>query len=225
MTYLNSYNNNPTIKTQLVAAMIADKEAENVVKGHYYFRGRGCNIGCAEFELCKITGDKFTDMRHSYLSKKLQIPEFLLQLADTIFERLPEEQSQKWAGAEFWEAIPVGKDLTLLDSKIKIEILINNKFGCYQYADAKTKVIINQVVKLHKANIEGEGWDAAAANCARFDAVKDDDSAVAQVAWYATSSAARSAGLAASYAADLATARHCFYLLLSEKVIELIKES
>jgi hypothetical protein len=250
---LKSFNNEPKLKEQLVSAMVADKKAEKLVKGQYYDYedGKGCNIGCAEFELCRITGDKFTNSKDKYLAKKLQIPEFLFHLGDTIFEELPHKESQKWAGIDFWKSIPVGKDLILLENQIKIEILINPDFGCYQYATDEIKAIINLIVALHKAKIDGKEWDESAARSARS-AAEAAWSAAWSVAWSARSAeesarsaaarsvawSARSAAESAAWSAAEATARSAaesarsaaarsarseFFLKLSEKIIELMK--
>jgi hypothetical protein len=209
---LQSFNNKQELKEKLVSAMIADKESEKIIKGQYYENNKGCNIGCAEYELCKILGDKFTNSRHKYLAEKLQIPEFLLHLADTIFENLPHNESQNWAGADFWEAIPVGRDLTLLANKIKIEILINSEFGCYQYANEETKPIIDRIVALHQSKIDGKEWDKSAESA---------ESAVSASAWSAAESAVSAASASAWSAASSAVSN--FYLKLSKKIIELLK--
>ena len=115
-------------------------------------------------------------------------------LSDAIQSNLPKEKAQIWAAADPFSYIQ-DKDLSILDSKIKIEILTNPVFGCYQYANEETKLIINQVVALHKANIDGKGLDKVAfadaykaatasyntASASYADADESDDSAYASV--------------------------------------------
>jgi hypothetical protein len=251
-TKLQSYNNDPKLKEQLVSAMIADKKAEKLVQGQFYENNKGCNIGCAEFELSQIIGEEFTNTRHQYLSENLQIPEFLLYLADTIFENLPHEESQKWAGADFWQAIPVGKDLTLLENKIKIEILINPDFGCYPYANDKTKAIIDRLVALHQQKIDGKEWDELAIESAAYSAAYSAYSAAqlaiesaaqpaARSVVYSARSAVDSAADAACSAADSAArsarstysearstysaAYSAYFINLSKKILEILQKS
>ena len=181
MSKLNSFNNDQTLKNKLVELIKLDKENERIIKGNYWLEEeqRGCNIGCGEHAVCTILNEEFTDRQHEYLSEKLDISESIFHLGDTIFENLPDDKSNQFV-VDFWGALQVGYDYTHFDSKIKIQILTNEEFGCIKHANEETKTIINQIVDLHKRKILGEG-------------VESEMSAAESAAWSAAESAAWSA--------------------------------
>ena len=121
-----------------------------------------------------------------------QTKEALLLLSEIIQSNLPLEQSQIWAAADPFANLPIDKDLSILDSKIKIELLINPVFGCYKYANEETQDVIDLIVTLHKAYIYGKGWDKAAAASAQTAAASAQSTAAA-VAYQVADWAARAA--------------------------------
>jgi hypothetical protein len=232
-----SYNNNQQLKNQVVAAIIADKENERMVKGKYWNEKeqKGCNIGCGEHAVCQILGEEFQDKRHQYLSRKLDVPEAIFWLGDTIFEGLPKEEANQFV-VDFYQSIPVGKDLTHVIIDMKIAILTDTTFGSRQYASDDGKKAIDSIVELlnrsKSEEIRDEKWKLAesAAESAAWSAQSAAWSA-AESAQSATRSAesaaesARSADWSADWSADESAARSAFFNEASKKLIKLLQQA
>ena len=232
---LNSYKGDNNFKQQMVTAIIAYKENDRIVKGHYWEDGRGCNIGCGEYAVCQILGHEFEDRRHKKLAEELEVPEAIFHLGDTIFEKLPEDAANQFV-VDFYQAIPVGKDLTNVVIDMKIAILSDPDFGARQYSDDNGKAAIDSVLKLLKLSkiepIDYSTWSAAqsAAESAARSAAGSAGSAAWSVAMSAQS-AAGSAAWSAAWAAEAAlsaaglAAGSAAYKGMAAKLIELLSNA
>ena len=203
---LNSYKGDNNFKQQMVTAIIAYKENDRIVKGHYWEDGRGCNIGCGEYAVCQILGHEFEDRRHKKLAEELEVPEAIFHLGDTIFEKLPEDAANQFV-VDFYQAIPVGKDLKNVVIDMKIALLSDPQFGSRQYAFDDGKAAIDVILELLNRSktddVSDQEWAAAAAAA---DSAADSARAAAAVAWSSANSAAAAARLAAAVARAAAAA-------------------
>ena len=85
-----------------IALMQAHSQADELVKGRYWEGGKGCAVGCILHDY----GHSDTS-DHMAFEPLFGVPVALAMLQDTIFENLPNAESQKWP-ARFWEAIQPG---------------------------------------------------------------------------------------------------------------------
>lgn len=91
-----------------IALMQAHSKADELVKGRYWEGGKGCAVGCILHDY----GHSGTS-DHMAFESLFGVPVALARLQDTIFEHLPNAESQKWP-VRFWEAIQPGADLSLV---------------------------------------------------------------------------------------------------------------
>ena len=105
---MEAFHNDPKVKKKYLARVTAHQKADEIVKGYYWEKGKGCAVGCTIH-----SGD------HKAYETELGIPEWLAKLEDRIFEGLPLKRAKQWP-KEFLEAINIGSDL----NKIKISFLI-----------------------------------------------------------------------------------------------------
>ncbi len=139
---------------------------------------------------------------HSAYESELGIPVALAYLEDKIFEGLPNAKAMKWP-ARFLSAIKPSADLSG----------VSDKFLAWMVRDvlrfAKTRKsikAITAVADLYDRKIAGDAIDLALWVTAR-------------------SNAATAAADATAYDAAYATARGKHYVLMSDKLIELLKEA
>ena len=108
---MRAYHNNPEIKSNIIAQLIAHREADELVKGQYWENGKGCAVACT------IHGSD-----HMEYEARFGIPVDLARLEDCIFEGLPNGKAQEWP-VRFMSAIAPGKDLSLVSWKFMHWIL------------------------------------------------------------------------------------------------------
>ena len=146
---------------------------------------RGCSIGC---HMHSIFPEKTADniqaisRKHKLVADHYGYPEWLALLQDTVFEGLPNGESNKWHVqlAEAIVALPDDVNWQNVLHRVHVGILR------VSYATAgKTSEAVKAVLDLHERAANGE------------DVTDEQWSA----AWYAARSAAESAGYAAWYAA------------------------
>jgi len=247
MTPLRAFHENPAIKATYLARVRAHREADDLIHGVYWVRGKGCAVGCT------IHGSD-----HYAYERELGVPTILAHLEDRLFESLPTEAAQQWPEV-FLEAIPVGADLSLVWPKFAVWLLTDPQEGVVRFAWDKGRRAITGVSELYQRMCAGqsvsrEEWTAAraaaydacyraagdaalaSATAGRAAAVYDARTARAtgeatfvtddeEAAWAATGAArtAASAALGASgnagvdAAADAATKRQ------AEKLLELLR--
>lgn len=126
-----TFTNTPVTKLQLVRVLKAHQRADRIVQGHYWIdaiigEGSGCAVGCTLHDF----GDDPSD--HSAYERLFGIPEVLAYLEDGIFEGLPEDDARKWP-LRFANAIPEGKDLSLVWPKFAVWMLLDPEIGALQF--------------------------------------------------------------------------------------------
>lgn len=215
-----AYHNDPALKAKLLEGLQAHAAADEIVKGTYWQKGRGCAVGCAS----DVLGlPRHND--HEALAEATGIPVMLHRLQDRIFEGLPLAEAKTWP-IRFSEAAEPGADLSLVGWQFLawlVEDVLERhgndavRAGCAAALDVVQR-------KARGEDVASEAADAAAA-AARLDAAVAAEvvvgaawaaraaSEAAEVAAWETSEAAR----AAAEAADAAYSRQ------SEKLLELMR--
>lgn len=191
---MKAFHNDLAIKEHYLNRVRAHALADEIIKGTYWEKGKGCAVGCT-----------IHSADHSSYEKELGIPQWLARLEDKIFEGLPNERAKNFP-LEFLEVINVGADL----DKIKIPFLIFivestlDKFDHKKYPKQK-KAIDGVLIELNKDVLDLDKLKAARAYAAYA-------AAVAAAAAYAADAAA------AAYA------RQNQYVKFADKLLELLRE-
>ena len=100
-------------KEELLEEIKTHRKNDQLIKG-VYGEGkngdwRGCAVGCSIHSINHRLGKKYATNNHVVYEIELGIPVWLARLEDTIFEGLPDKDSQAWP-EKFIKAIPVGID-------------------------------------------------------------------------------------------------------------------
>jgi len=222
MSTLISFHGKQEIKDFHLARLEAHRKADEIIKGTYWEKGKGCAMGCT------VHSDN-----HSDYETELGISRILARLEDRIFEGMPNEDAKSFP-IHFLSAIPVGVDLNPVWRKFLIWLLVDEKEGVIKHAksDQSKKSIIDVAALLTKSPTEiitpkqyiGARQTApayAAEAVARANAAVRTDGAAA--AAYASAAAAYASAAADAAAADAAD-RPSKYKVMADKLIELLKE-
>ena len=97
-----AYLNDPAIKTELIVQLEAHRAADQLVKGQYWAKGKGCAVGCTVHS-----------SNHKAYERLFGIPKVLAWLEDRIFEGLPNDRAMEWP-VRFMSAIVPGADLSMI---------------------------------------------------------------------------------------------------------------
>ena len=191
-----SFHGKQEIKQKYLERVKEHFEADEIIKGKYWEKGKGCAVGCTIHE-----------NDHSKYEIELGIPEILAILEDGIFEDLPNERAKTWP-IEFLDAIPIGVDLYEVWPKFAIWLLTDKDYGVVKYAKSEKSInCINTIADYYSLyeKITAKQWEDAYADAsaASADAYADAHAASADAA-DAVSSAAYASASASAYAADVA---------------------
>ena len=169
------------LKDKYVKQLEAHYKADEIIKGKYWENGKGCAIGCL-----------LHSNQHKLVEELFDFPRVIARLADSIFEGLSNNEAKEFF-INWFKAIKVNSDLSLVFPKFMYWLLIDPKHGIIQYADKRHIQIIQNIANLFKRKIDGE-------------LVSSQEFAAAAAAAYAAAAAAYAAAAAAAYAADAAAA-------------------
>ena len=193
-----AYLADPALRSLTLDRMRAHAAADEIIQGRYWERGKGCLVGCAIHE-------EPAEGRHAAFPRIFGIPEILAGLADCIFEGLTPTEA-KTLPVAFFEAIPLGADLSLAWPRFALALMTDPEHGVARLAaeGTHTRAAIDDVAALFTRQIQGDTvsrreWDAAAASAYAAAA-----SASAASASAASASAASASAYAASDAAHYA---------------------
>lgn len=164
---LIAYHGKQEIKDKYVALAQYHRQMDQIVQGVYWEgdgtetvvsngvtltipNGRGCCVGCLHHS-----------SDHAALADEMNVPEWLIFLADTIHEGLPFEQARDWPG-RFTAAIQTGSDLSLLWNHFTIYICD------FVRPYIEDESILDNVQALHRRALAGDEpadseWAAARA--------------------------------------------------------------
>ena len=192
-----AFHGDKKVKAKYLKRVRMHAKADEIVKGTYWNKGKGCAVGCTVHSA-----------DHGAFETELGIPKTLARLEDGIFEGLPNELAKTWP-ERFLKSIKVGADLSKVGPKFLVWLLED----VIQYAKPDGKVAIQAVVDLYKRQINGEVITRTQWLDARSAAAAADDAAYAAYTAYAAAYAAYAAYAAAyaayaAYAADAAAAAY-----------------
>jgi len=147
--------NKPTQRKYIDRA-IKHRKADEIVQGIYWEDGKGCAVGCLAHA---------NESAHEALEEQTGIPEWLIRLADTIFEGLEVGEYQKWP-ERFVTAMPKNKTHEYMELKVKAPFLVYvwestlKNFDHKKYPDVK-KAVDWSIVLWKRDDIGSDDWNAA----------------------------------------------------------------
>ena len=97
---MKAFHNDPAIKEKYLSRVREHALADEIIKGVYWEKGRGCAVGCT-----------IHSSNHKAYEDELGIPMILARLEDGIFECLPLDRAKLWP-EQFLNIIKVGADLS-----------------------------------------------------------------------------------------------------------------
>ena len=162
-TVLRAFHNDPKVKEKYLARVRAHREADEIIHGTYWSRGKGCAIGCT-----------IHSSEHSQYETELGIPKWLAYLEDVIFEGLGNSQAQLFP-EKFLKAIPIGAVIgDDVQHKFFIWLLTDKIHGVILYANKDMRVIdvIEAVALLHMRALSGRVGEESAARSAAWSAAR-----------------------------------------------------
>lgn len=223
MNALIAYHGKQEVKDEYINRVRAHREADQLVKEFYWDGSKGCAVGCT------IHGKD-----HGKYETALGIPRQLAYLEDRLFEKMPDERSQRWP-EEFLQAITPGADLTGVADRFLHWLLVDEVDGVIRFAKTVEQwAAISHVGELYQRKIAGEVinvmewrnarikcWHVSAAATGNFSTADDDVAAATAAAAYAADDNDDAAAAYATdpYAADKNNARE----RQADKLIELLK--
>ena len=191
---LRAYHGDAAVKAKYVERFAQHRAADAVIQGQGYENERGCFVGCT-----------LQNYDHSRFPIELGWPEWLAQLADTIFEGLPKKEAPQF-GTDLLMAVPIGADLGAVKGPFLLSIQRRNierlKDNTEPYVQQCRNAIQGVITWLEAGMPE---WQRAAAESAAWSAARSAESAARlamisaaeSAAWWAAESAAWSAESAA----------------------------
>lgn len=194
---MTAFHGKTEIKAFYVARVRGHLEADEIVHGRYWEKGRGCSIGCT------IHGSN-----HASFETDLGIPRIVARLEDRIFEGMAAGDSQEFP-LQFLTAIPVGADLSRVAARFMLWMLADPEQGVIRFASTeRTQAAVTGVAALYERVLKGDTPSEEAWNKARRAA---DAYLYAAAAAAADAACAASAADAYRYAADAADAYAAAY--------------
>ena len=222
-----TFHNDPSIKAKYLARVKAHQEADEIIQGHYWQKGKGCAVGCT------IEGDN-----HRKYKTELGVPENIAYLEDRLFELMSNEDAKLFP-YKFLDIIPVGVDLEKnnIIPKFLHWLLVDEQYGVINFAntDDSKNAVLNVADLLHKKingkRVTKKQWIAAAAAAAARAAVARAAAAHAAAAAYAAADYdSADATIYAVYAAadayaDARAAKHKHAAIMADKLLQLLREA
>ena len=215
-----AYHGDLSIKEKYLARIRLHAAHDEIIKGCYWQKGKGCAVGCT------IHGSD-----HGAYERELGIPQTIAHMEDAMFERLPNVIAMKFP-ERFLAAITPGADLSLVMSRLMLWLLVDPDDGVILFADAEdAKSAIERIAALYERQLSGdnpspEEWSAEAAAAKAAAAWAASSAAEAAAAWAAEEPAwAGQAVAAAAEAAAWASApaKEPYWIKASDKLIDLLK--
>lgn len=203
-----AFHSDVNLKEMKLAQVRAHEAADEIVKGKYWERGKGCAVGCT------IHGSN-----HAAYETEMGIPRMLARLEDCIFEGMSNEAAKRFP-ARFIAAIQPGADLSLVGWQFLHWLIVD---VTERYGNEKTRPGVAAAIEVLRKKAAGEPVNASEACDARRQA-----EAAREAAWAAARAAeAAEAAAEAAWAAEAAreAAREAeaeAYDRQAEKLLELL---
>ena len=225
---MQTFNGDPKIKDHYINRLQLHHAADEIIQGTYWQHGKGCAVGCT------VHSDS-----HKAYETELGIPMILARLEDRIFEGMSNADAKEFP-LRFLQAVPVGVDLKNVYKQFFVWMLTDKEHGVIKFSknDDTKKAIQDVSDLLQKSLLENVTTEQffevarAARNAAYADAAADAADAYADAAAYAAyaaaayaaadAAAADAADAYAAYAAYAADAKENHFLLMGNKLIEII---
>jgi hypothetical protein len=215
-----SYHNDSSLKARFVGHVERHRKEDAFLRGTYGdmhgAQFKGCAVGCSIRSLDEIDGRplRLDNGNHKDLADRLGIPLVLAHLEDRIFEGLPQAEAMLWPSL-FAQAIPVGKDLSLIWPRFAHWMLVDPSAGVIRFAKTdQSKTAIDAVAALFARQVAGGVVSLKEWRTAR--------SASADAADAASADAADAAYDAAYAAYD---AGSCHFKRMAEKLLLLMSQA
>jgi hypothetical protein len=174
---MKAFHGKKTIKAKYLSRIRAHAAADEIEKGFYWQRGRGCAVGCT------IHGSD-----HAAYETELGIPMWLALLENRIFEGMPLDQAKLWP-EKFLAAIAVGQDLEKVKKPFLAFVVADAKESARSATARATSALTEALTATEAAS---EAAEAAASESAAWEAASAA-LAAARAAEAATWSAATAA--------------------------------
>jgi hypothetical protein len=222
-----SYHSDPAVKSRYLARVEGHAAADEIIKGRYWEAGKGCAVGCT------VHGNS-----HDDFERELGIPQVLAWLEDVIFEGLPNRLAKSWP-ERFLSAIEPGSDLSRVAWQLLHWLLTESEFGEFGHPAVKNAVrqcadVLVPLMQGHAADKDAaehaaaiawtaaEGASATSPTSDRTRWIAESAAQAAESAALSTTSKASSAERTAT-AVSAAIAQSADYVVVSEKLIELLR--
>lgn len=143
-------------KTAFVKEIKLHQKLDHFIQGAYKFSNKGCAVGCSIMSINKLKKIKLYPSDHKQYETYLGIPGWLAYLEDYIFENLPLEVAKKWP-LKFSSAIKTGSNLDnikvpflvfILNESIKIkekDVIRSNNTEIKLIKQAIRKLLLNKL--------------------------------------------------------------------------------
>jgi hypothetical protein len=162
-----AYDNDQEKKNKYVMRMRIDIDNQKLHQGGVYWSDYD-QVGCAVGLIARSYNYGEQEIHHR-VGKLLTIPANIVYLLDRLYEDLPPYQCVPFA-LNFLKAIPVGADLTHVNSHFIIWLLSDPQEGAITLANDPGVTIIRQVVDLHQQVIQGKDVTSTQWNMAMYEA-------------------------------------------------------
>ncbi len=212
---VRAFDGDPARKAFYLDRIRAHEAADEIIKGRYWRRGKGCAIGCS------IHGSS-----HAEFAAEFGVPESLARLHDAIFEELPNKAAKSWP-RRFTEALVPGRDYSCVHWQFLHWLLLTELHGKH---GPRIDALLAQVASVIEPATRGEPIDGEAARVASARAAEAARAAgaeatawAAQAAWAAAEAAEAEA--AAWAAAEAAEAAEAAYTRMSEALLAIIEDT
>jgi hypothetical protein len=193
-----AYHGKQETKDAVLLQLQGHYDADQIIKGTYWERGKGCAVGCT-IHSCE----------HVQYESLFGIPQSLARLEDRIFEGLPNEKAKEWP-LRFMRAIKPGSDLSLVQWQF-LRWLMTDAEVNPGINHPLVKDVVSSVATLLAAWIKGDPIDARSARST------ESAESAARSARSAAESAAESAAWSARSAAESA------YERMADKLVALLE--
>ncbi len=189
-----------TIREKHVRLAKHHRDADMLIDGVYWDGGRGCSVGCLAHDLGTRPGDQ------KALADALDVPEWLIRLADGVFEGLPAALRRDWHVRWAEACAARHRDWQTVHHDVMVGIL---RIAERHAGDALPAVVTVRRLHEDRAPADDPQWAAAwrAVRAAARDATWAAVWAAARAAeWGASRGAAKDAAKDAASGAALASA-------------------
>jgi len=215
-----AFNNDPTLKASLLAELAKHRKADQISKDQYWENGKGCAVGCTLHSYAILSGrtDFEFDQHGIYDEIFGRGGQMIARLEDVIFENLPNNLAQEWP-ERLLNAVKVGSDLSFVGWKFLHWLLTDSQVNT-GIDHPLVRATVKQCADIMDLMATGAATSVESAESAARSAERS--AASAESAAWSAASAERSAAYAARSAAASA-AWSAAYVLMSDKLIELIE--